>query len=96
MTECSGADRPCHPAGKTAKCEGLECGKPVFIDDLTARPFGRYKLPNGSWEPIVLWLCPECDIKYRTKGQSTRDPKKVGRNDPCPCGSGKKFKKCCS
>jgi hypothetical protein len=25
-----------------------------------------------------------------------RDPmRKVGRNDPCPCGSGKKFKKCC-
>lgn len=22
-------------------------------------------------------------------------PKKVGRNDPCPCGSGKKYKKCC-
>jgi hypothetical protein len=21
--------------------------------------------------------------------------RKVGRNDPCPCGSGKKFKKCC-
>ena len=21
--------------------------------------------------------------------------KKAGRNDPCPCGSGKKFKKCC-
>jgi uncharacterized protein YecA (UPF0149 family) len=21
--------------------------------------------------------------------------KEVGRNDPCPCGSGKKFKKCC-
>ncbi len=24
-----------------------------------------------------------------------RTEKKVGRNDPCPCGSGKKFKKCC-
>jgi preprotein translocase subunit SecA len=24
-----------------------------------------------------------------------RDGKKTGRNDPCPCGSGKKFKKCC-
>ena len=24
-----------------------------------------------------------------------RDAPKVGRNDPCPCGSGKKFKKCC-
>jgi uncharacterized protein YecA (UPF0149 family) len=22
-------------------------------------------------------------------------PPKVGRNDPCPCGSGKKYKKCC-
>ena len=22
--------------------------------------------------------------------------KKVGRNEPCPCGSGKKYKKCCS
>ena len=25
----------------------------------------------------------------------TRDFKKIGRNDPCPCGSGKKFKFCC-
>jgi preprotein translocase subunit SecA len=33
-------------------------------------------------------------------GDSTPEPKKrqkkkVGRNDPCPCGSGKKYKKCC-
>jgi hypothetical protein len=27
--------------------------------------------------------------------QITKDPKEVGRNDPCPCGSGKKYKKCC-
>jgi len=25
----------------------------------------------------------------------TREAPKTGRNDPCPCGSGKKFKKCC-
>ena len=24
-----------------------------------------------------------------------RSEKKVGRNDPCPCGSGKKYKHCC-
>ena len=24
-----------------------------------------------------------------------RAPEKVGRNAPCPCGSGKKYKKCC-
>jgi preprotein translocase subunit SecA len=30
-------------------------------------------------------------------GQTTQRhvKKKVGRNDPCPCGSGKKYKKCC-
>jgi len=26
--------------------------------------------------------------------ESARGAEKVGRNDPCPCGSGKKFKKC--
>jgi preprotein translocase subunit SecA len=28
------------------------------------------------------------------KKPTRRDPHKVGRNDPCPCGSGKKYKKC--
>jgi preprotein translocase subunit SecA len=28
-------------------------------------------------------------------GQQEKKDKKVGRNDPCPCGSGKKYKKCC-
>ena len=25
-----------------------------------------------------------------------RDKPKVGRNEPCPCGSGRKYKKCCA
>ncbi len=29
------------------------------------------------------------------KKPTTRSEKKIGRNAPCPCGSGKKFKKCC-
>jgi preprotein translocase subunit SecA len=29
------------------------------------------------------------------KAPVRREIKKVGRNDPCPCGSGKKYKKCC-
>jgi uncharacterized protein YecA (UPF0149 family) len=28
-------------------------------------------------------------------GTFKRDGYKIGRNDPCPCGSGKKYKKCC-
>jgi uncharacterized protein YecA (UPF0149 family) len=31
----------------------------------------------------------------RTSTPCQRTEKHVGRNDPCPCGSGKKFKKCC-
>ena len=32
-----------------------------------------------------------------TKSKTVVKPKsqKIGRNDPCPCGSGKKYKKCC-
>ena len=35
------------------------------------------------------------DGKMVSPGQFRRDTPKVGRNDPCPCGSGKKYKKCC-
>jgi hypothetical protein len=30
-----------------------------------------------------------------TPPQARRGGPKIGRNDPCPCGSGKKFKRCC-
>lgn len=30
-----------------------------------------------------------------SKGYTVVGRRKIGRNDPCPCGSGKKFKKCC-
>jgi preprotein translocase subunit SecA len=41
-------------------------------------------------------------MSYYGRGDGDDTPKtvkrkgqKVGRNDPCPCGSGKKYKKCC-
>lgn len=34
-------------------------------------------------------------LKEIAEIQNGTKPKKVGRNDPCPCGSGKKYKKCC-
>ena len=39
---------------------------------------------------------PENPEELWTKDSAIEKPKrKVGRNDPCPCGSGKKYKKCC-
>lgn len=49
-----------------------------------------------SKEIARLFGVPERSLKpapYVTPGQLRR--MKVGRNEPCPCGSGKKFKKCC-
>lgn len=35
------------------------------------------------------------DTREKQKPQPVRVEKTVGRNDPCPCGSGKKYKNCC-
>lgn len=38
------------------------------------------------------WVFDDCIMNPK---EPQRTVEKVGRNDPCPCGSGKKFKKCC-
>ena len=35
------------------------------------------------------------DLERALNPPQPAQSEKVGRNDPCPCGSGKKFKKCC-
>jgi SEC-C motif-containing protein len=47
----------------------------------------RFKRDKGKWFFV--------DGKYAGGQTYVRPDPKVGRNDPCPCGSGKKFKKCC-
>jgi SEC-C motif-containing protein len=44
----------------------------------------EFRRVGGAWR----YSSGDVDVKA---GQVTQ----VGRNDPCPCGSGKKFKKCC-
>lgn len=39
-------------------------------------------------------LSPEL-LMEQLRAEKTRTLPKAGRNDPCPCGSGRKFKKCC-
>ncbi len=41
------------------------------------------------------WLYVAGDIREEGTEKKAGATKKVGRNSPCPCGSGKKFKKCC-
>ena len=53
-------------------------------------------VPTGGHTPISS-LSKEAAEAPPPMPQATihRDAPKVGRNEPCPCGSGKKYKKCC-
>ena len=46
-------------------------------------------------EQEMFFGAPEPGKKRKPKVAQARASAKVGRNDPCPCGSGKKYKKCC-
>lgn len=46
-------------------------------------------LPDIVQAIYNFWRAKDASVTVR------RDVEKVGRNDPCPCGSGKKFKQCC-
>ena len=62
------------------------------IIDLNSIPKGKRHLEIGSENnpiPLVQFL-PDLNKATIIK------EKKIGRNEPCPCGSGKKYKKCCS
>jgi len=45
-----------------------------------------FEKDGGEWKFV--------DAQGVHQGTYTREEPKTGRNDPCPCGSGKKFKKC--
>ncbi|GAL20360.1 UPF0225 protein YchJ [Vibrio maritimus] len=50
----------------------------------------RFLFEHGQW----FYVDGEIDDSIPPK-RLTAESSKVGRNDPCPCGSGKKHKKCC-
>ncbi|MDO4869584.1 MAG: SEC-C metal-binding domain-containing protein [Bacillota bacterium] len=49
-----------------------------------------------QWESILgEEKMVEIAKKYKQSKTVRRESPKIGRNDPCPCGSGKKYKHCC-
>ena len=68
----------------------------------------RYTLFGDTIDELSGWYCfteqyRDDQERWRRQAEANRDRsqrldntvKGVGRNDPCPCGSGRKFKKCC-
>lgn len=65
----------------------------LFYNMLAAGADYLYGLPQ--WEDILgLDKMKEIAKKYKQSKTVVKE-KKIGRNEPCPCGSGKKYKHCC-
>lgn len=64
----------------------------LYWNMLDAKADWLYNLEQ--WEGI-LPQDKRNDIAREFKQSKTAVSSKVGRNEPCPCGSGKKYKKCC-
>jgi len=55
----------------------------------------RYDAKQEKSKRIKAGLPGEEDALLPPPVEPIKTPKSAGRNDPCPCGSGKKYKKCC-
>ncbi|MBQ1490362.1 MAG: SEC-C domain-containing protein [Blautia sp.] len=70
--------------------------EPLYKNMVLAKADWLYHLPE--WDAI---LSPEvrkglfAQVKEEKEQYTVKVEVKVGRNDPCPCGSGKKYKYCC-
>ncbi len=59
----------------------------IYTSEQMEKMFGALQRQTPPKNFIEMLVPP-------TQKQLKRDPPKVGRNEPCPCGSGKKFKNC--
>lgn len=65
----------------------------LYKNMVAAKADWLYELPQ--WKEIFSEDKLKALYKEQKNSGTIRKGKKVGRNDPCPCGSGKKYKHCC-
>ena len=86
-----------------------ELGQEMILQELKQDP--HYQMMGNVIEEMQNWACFKPPTPPKVKeienndskklrnrvylSQPLKVEKKVGRNEPCPCGSGKKYKKCC-
>ncbi len=80
------ADPPSEPRVRRAPPPAPAQPAPTGADDLFATPARRPAAPPP--------VSPSLSSSLGPVGRATAAVPEVGRNDPCPCGSGKKYKKC--
>ncbi len=65
----------------------------LYKNMVDAKADWLYELPQ--WDEIFTPEQKKELYKEQKNSGTVRKEKKIGRNEPCPCGSGKKYKKCC-
>ena len=82
----------------------VEHGETGHMLDMDELFYAYFKAMNQDHPLLETWRADaiernkffEEEMQFMTLPSFTHEKTaKVGRNDPCPCGSGKKFKKCC-
>lgn len=79
------------------KFEGYEMFQEMIrsIQEDTLRYLFRVQITRAPERRQTTYNLSYSHSDGAEKAQPVRKQKKIGRNDPCPCGSGKKYKKCC-
>lgn len=98
----------CHQLSETALPEiSSHMNKEYFssIIDIEQTVYGYYAILGLTHPDLDFWRQTAMDVEMNFRDKSKqesllfnapiRNDHKIGRNDPCPCGSGKKYKKCC-
>lgn len=67
--------------------------KKLYWNMLDAKAEWLYNLPQ--WNSLLTDIERATIKREYNKTKTVVKTKKVGRNEPCPCGSGKKYKQCC-
>jgi uncharacterized protein len=84
-------------AGCTAAIEGIRTLR-AFADGtrtLTRAEEDRWDAQAPDLIPIWVEMLHQWRLENDPQRPTGAKRQKIGRNDPCPCGSGRKYKKCC-
>ena len=65
----------------------------LYYNMVAAKAEWLYELPE--WDALLSEERRKELYKAQKKSMTVVKGKKIGRNDPCPCGSGRKYKQCC-
>lgn len=74
----------------------MDGGSDLLVD-IDVLAYGYYTLMSKEHPQLKNWKKNALQLQDESLQISVKESEKikVGRNDPCPCGSGKKYKKCC-